>query len=808
MSESTPRAVFLSYAREDTDAARRIADALRGFGVEVWFDQNELRGGDQWDARIRGQIKTCALFIPVISATTLTREEAYFRLEWKLADDRSHLMAPGKPFIVPVVIDETPETGAAVPDSFARSQWTRLSGGEPSTAFIEQVKSLLGAGRRRPSLAPMETVRSTAPMRTRPPMTPLPPIAPKPAAPVAEAPPLRQKSRRRLWFWVVLVAVLVAAGTGAFLYLRGTGPAASPPVIARNPAAVTPAVPAAVVPAAPAAPASGDKSIAVLPFVNMSEDKDNNAFFADGIHEDLLTNLALIPELKVISRTSVMQYRGTTKTTRQIGGELGVAYVLEGSVRRAGNKVRVTGQLINTHTDEHVWAKSYDRDLTDIFAIQTALSQEIASALSAAISPETQKFIARRPTDNPAAYDLYLKARDTYNRSPISSTPALREQEALFKQAVQLDPNFAAAWGELARVHALFAFWGIDGSPARLVEADAAIAQAVRIAPDAPEVIGALGTYAYYAYRDYSRATAQYEKLAKLQPNNPTVYSSLGLIQRRQGRWAESLVSFRHAAELDPGNINTQRNVRQITELGRHWDEARAAHQRLITLLPDQLREQLDLADGEFAATGSWQVVDALLARLTPAQRDSPIGLYYRKQWAMFRGDYAEFKRIDRLQPALESEGPSVYAAVLAGLVYFAAGDKAAVRTRLAAPLAEWRARMEHEPGNPIALATVGQMEALVSHPKEAVRLVRKAMELVPESRDAVDGPSYGYYLAQVYAVIGEKDQALAELSHLLHVPLFYSVAQIRGDPAFAKLRGDPRFETLLADPKNNDPLF
>ena len=559
---------------------------------------------------------------------------------------------------------------------------------------------------------------------------------------------------------------------------------------------------------APAAPVASDKSIAVLPFENMSEDKDNNAFFADGIHEDLLTNLALIPELKVISRTSVMQYRGTTKTTRQIGGELGVAYVLEGSVRRAGTKVRVTGQLINTRTDEHVWAKSYDRDLTDIFAIQAALSQEIASALSAAISPQTQKFITRRPTDNPAAYDLYLKARDTANRSPISSVPALREQEALFKNAVQLDPNFAAAWGELSRVHALYVFWGIDGSPARLAEADAAIAQAVRIAPDTPEVIEALGTYAYYAYRDYARATEQYEKLAKLQPNNPIVYASLGLIERRQGRWAESLAHFRHAVELDPANIAAQRNMLQIASMGRHWDEVRAAHQRLIALLPDQLREQLDLADGEFVATGSWSAVDALLARLTPAQRESPVALFFRKNWAMSRGDLAEFKRLDQLLPSLDSEFPVVYSDITAAQMYLAAGDVATARARQAATLAEWQARLAGEPTNAIALSSVGQMQMILGHPEEALRLCRKAVELVPESRDAVDGPVYRYILADVYAMHGDSDQAIAELSHLLLAPMLNSVAQVRTDPVFAKLRDDPRFQALLADPKNNAPLF
>jgi TolB-like protein/Tfp pilus assembly protein PilF len=781
MANSAPHAsgsgaVFLSYSREDTEAAGRIAAALGSQGVEVWFDQSELRGGDAWDQKIRRQIKDCALFVPLISASTRERREGYFRLEWKLAVERTHLMAEGVPFLVPVVVDETPENAGMVPEPFLRVQWTRLPGALVTPQFIGQIKLLLNA--------PSPSV--TAPEAARP----------RPAQRDGAAAPGKRAPAIPGWMWGVLAAVLGGVVLGIFT-LRQPEPASAPKALSPVPSPQ------------PTAPAVDAKSIAVLPFENMSEDKDNNAFFADGIHEDLLTNLALIPELKVISRTSVMQYRGTTKTTRQIGAELGVAYVLEGSVRRAGNKVRVTGQLINTRTDEHVWARSYDRDLTDVFAIQAALSQEIAGALSAAISPQTQKFITRRPTENPAAYDMYLKARDVANRSPISSVPALREQEALFKNAVQLDPNFAAAWGELARVHALFVFWGIDGSPARLAEADAAIAQAVRIAPDSPEVIEALGTYAYYAYRDYARATEQYEKLAKLQPNNPSVYSSLGLIERRQGRWAESLAHFRRAVELDPANIAIQRNLLQIASMGRHWDEARAGHQRLIALMPDQLREQLDAADGEFIATGSLAAVDALLARLTPAQRESPIALFFRKNWAINRGDTAEFKRLDQLQPSLESEFPVVYSDLAAAQVYFAAGDLATARARQAASYTEWRARLASEPTNAIATATVGQMEAALGHAEEAVRLSRKAVELVPESRDAVDGPYYRYDLATVYAMNGDKDQAIAELSHVLLTPTTNnSVAQIRTDPAFAKLRGDPRFEALLNDPKNNAPLF
>ena len=764
-------AVFLSYAREDTDAAKRIAEALRSSGVEVWFDQSELRGGDTWDAKIRKQINDCALFLPIVSQHTQERGKGYFRLEWRLAVEQTHLMAEGMAFLAPVVIDDTPETGALVPPEFMRVQWTRLPGALPSPQFVEQVKRLLEVPKKQAVLKSEDRGQRS------------------------EASQVPKKAVIPGWAWGVAAAVIVAVVAGILL-LRPPPPPAAPKSVAETK------------PASPLAAAKvSDKSIAVLPFTNMSEDKDTG-FFADGVHEDLLTNLAVVAELKVISRTSVLQYRGTTKTMRQIGQELGVAYILEGSVRRAGSKVRVTGQLINTRNDEHVWAKSYDRDLTDIFAIQSAIAQEIATALSAAISPQTKKFLERRPTENSVAYDFYLKGRDSRNRSPTSSAPHLREEEELFKSAVQQDPNFAAAWGELAVVHALYAFWGIDGSPARLAEADAAIAQAVRLAPEAPDVIRLLGTYAYYAHRDYARATAQYEKLARLQPNDPTVFSSLSLILRRQGRWAESLNYIRRALELDPGNVSYIRNSLATLSYNRRWAELLAAQRRLVALLPEKLREQFDLAGAEFTATGSLQAADELLARLSPAERDSPVGIYNRKSWAAARDDYAEFKRLDQLQPIFEEAEWPALSAIGAATVYWAHGDTAALRSRLTPQLAELQGRVERESANAAAWSFLGAVEALLGHPDEALRHIRKAIELVPESRDAVDGPTYRYVLAEIYALTGDKDQAIAELTRLLRAPGNFSVAAFRADPSFAKLRDDPRFQALLNDPKNNAPLF
>ena len=770
---AAPRAVFVSYAREDTASALRIAEALRSHGVEVWFDQNELRGGDAWDQKIRQQISDCALFLPIISAHTQERSKGYFRLEWKLAVEQTHLMLEGVPFLAPVVVDDTSENGAAVPAEFMKVQWTRLPGALPSPQFVEQIKRLLEAPRKAAAAA-----RSAS----------APPTASPPAAAFPKG--------------VVAALSVAVLALGAYVALR--------PTAKEKPPAAEPAKTVAEMKAAPAPQKISDKSIAVLPLANMSKDEDTG-FFADGVHEDLLTNLALISELKVVSRTTMTQYRGTSKSMKQIGEELGVAYILEGSVRRSGNKVRVTGQLINARTDEHVWAKSYDRDLTDIFAIQASLSQEIASALQAAITPQAQKFIERRPTENPVAYDAFLKGRDIRNKSRTGQLGPLKQAEKQFQLAVNQDPKFAAAWGELATAHALYAFWNYDASLARLAQGDAAIATAQRLAPDSPDVLRQVGTYAYYAHRDYATATAQYEKVARLQPNDATIFNSLALILRRQGRWAESLANSRKALELDPGNISYHRACLSTLRQGRRWEEAMAEQRRLIALLPDDLAEQGVLPQLAFEATGSWQAFDELLTRLTPAQRESPRGLRLRKGLAAFvKVDPAEFKRLDALQPYFDSDGSEHYPqACNAAAVYAAAGDSAAMRARIADFPAELRTRLEHEPTNFKVMEYLASFEALLGHTDEAVRLTSRTLELVPETRDALDGPDVLYLAACVHAMVGDKDRALAELARVLRMPGADNAPHsMRGDPYLVALRGDPSFEALLNDPANNAPLF
>ena len=767
MAASSPtRGVFLSYAREDTEAARRIADALRGFGVEVWFDQSELRGGDAWDQKIKGQIRECALFVAIISANTQARGEGYFRREWKLAIERTHDMASGIPFLIPLVVDQTPESKALVPEEFMKVQWTRFADGIPTAQFVDRVKRLMEK-----PLAPADELP-----------------APRPMSGAATS----GKKGIPGWAWGVGAGVVIAAA--AFL---ATNHKAEP--------RVAPETTAETKPAAPAAEAKiSEKSIAVLPFANMSDEKDN-AFFTDGIQEDILTNLALVHEIRVVSRTSVEQYRETKKPMRQIAKELGVAYILEGSVRRAGNKVRVTGQLIHAETDEHVWAKAYDRDMTDIFAIQSELAQSIATELKAALSPEEKAMLDRQPTQNTAAYDLYLKARS------LDLTTELHKRQAVLEKAVALDPTFARAWGDLADEYAEDAFNQHEGMDELMAKAKEAIDKAVKLAPDDPEVIGSLGTYYYYGYRDYARANEQYQKIARLRPNDASVDNSLALILRRQGKWEESRRHSRRAGELDVANTRYLNNHIATLREARHYDELADGIRRMAALKPEHFEIPFELAMVAFDATGSTKEAEEFIAHLTPEQRASPEGMDVLIEWASATGNYPEQARLLRLKPFSKAAGLDLWKQdVVASFVILSAGDKAGALTRLGKVPAENAKRLEREPMNASLWAFQGLILLIQGRPAEAIQAGDKSVELMAKFSDAIDVPQYEAFNAKLLAYAGSNDRALSEFARLLRTPGAVSVLnvnELKRDTAM-KLHGDPRFDAILDDPANNAPLF
>ncbi len=551
MSDAS-KAVFLSYAREDTDAARRIADALRSQGLEVWFDQNELRGGDTWDAKIRQQINDCTLFLPIISQHTQERSKGYFRLEWKLAVEQTHLMAEGVAFLAPVVIDDTRESGAVVPAEFMRVQWTRLPGALPTPQFVGQVKRLLEgkpleAGRPRPATEKRGEV--AAPPK-------------KPAIPG--------------WTWGVLTAVVVGLGVVVSVSRK----AEPPPTIAPA-AAPVPKAPSLSPSLSLAPPQANAKSIAVLPFENRSEAKAD-AFFTDGIHDDLLTQIAHFKDLKTISRTSVMAYRNTTKNMRTIGQELGVATILEGGVQRSGNQVRINMQLIDARTDEHLWAETYTRELTaeNIFAIQSEIAAAIAKALSAVLSPEEQQQLEHRATASLAALEQYFAANALAHDL---NTGKLARAIPLYQEAIRLDPGFAPAYARLADVYLIQIYFSGLPQEIQIGQAEPLINRALQLDPRLSEAHVARG-YLLTTRGDFPGAKAAYERAIELKPNNDAAYLGLAylLFWHDDSLREQALALGRRAQELSPEDPNVNRSVAEfLTWLDRNG-EARVIVEKLI----------------------------------------------------------------------------------------------------------------------------------------------------------------------------------------------------------------------------------
>jgi tetratricopeptide (TPR) repeat protein len=481
-----------------------------------------------------------------------------------------------------------------------------------------------------------------------------------------------------------------------------------------------------------------------------------------------------------------------------------VAYILEGSVRRAGHTVRVTGQLIDARTDEHVWAKSYDRDLSDVFAIQSELAQAIATALQAALSPQEKTLIGRRPTDNPAAYDLYLKARQQWQ----SGAQALTATEPLLREAVQLDPKFAAAWADLAARQAFAYFNDQDHTAGRLAGAKQAIDEAVRLAPDDPEVIEGLGDYYYYAYRDYPRATEQYLRLAQLRPNDPVMYFSLALIYRRQGRWADALPNFRRAVELDPTNLNYGIQFIQLLTALRHYDEAEDLARHWVQAIPQEIEPAWYLSSVRFFARGSTAGLDEF-TRQSFAPPQAGWLDFFRKSNACLRGDFGEAIRLDRQHPYFDGFGePHWSQDVGAAFVLAVHGDTAEARARAEQAIPSMKAELEKQPASAGLWLGLSGAYTLLGDKAQALRAGQKAMELVPESADAVAGPIYSLNLASSLAYLGEKDRALAELARLLRTPYGENIYVAKYSPAWYPLHGDRRFEALVNDPANNAPLF
>ncbi len=542
-----------------------------------------------------------------------------------------------------------------------------------------------------------------------------------------------------------------------------------------------------------------EKSIAVLPFQSLSDEKEN-AYFADGIQDDILTNLSKIGELKVISRMSVMSYRGDgARNAREIGKALGVGTLLEGSVRRIGNRVRVNVQLIDANSDEHIWAEDYDRDLTDVFAIQTDLAQKIAAALQAKLTPDEKERLDRQPTQNPDAYLLFIRAHDYANRPDDLRDDFLKAEE-LFGQAIKLDPKFAAAFAGLSMAESwLYHFW--DRVPARREKARLNADESLRLEPNLPEGHLALGFSYYYGDRDYERALAEFEIAKRDLPNEAQAYLAIGAIQRRQGKWAESTANLEKAAALDPKNASMLVNLAWNYVALRNFEVADKTVDRAIAVAPQSFPATALKAYLAAAWKGDLSVVEKQSAPI-PEGLD-PSGLItWGRYWVLtlqrkFPEALAVVQKFPRETLITYTTAPAPKA-FLEGTIHFLEGDKARAQIEFEKARVVSEQLLRDGPEDPARHAQHGLILAALDRKDEAIAQGKRAVEMVPESQDAFDGPRFAGLLAEIYAWTGEFDEAFRLLDHLLAVPNGLTIQMLKLEPAWDPLRKDPRFQLLI----------
>ncbi|MFI4867132.1 MAG: TIR domain-containing protein [Steroidobacterales bacterium] len=570
------RAVFLSYASQDAEAARHICEALRSSGVEVWFDQSELRGGDAWDQKIRQQIRDCALFIPIISAHTTSRPEGYFRLEWGIADQRTQMIARNKAFIIPVCVDGTPESIPDLPESFLRVQWTRLAAGATPPSFCQRIATLLGGSGQ--LAAPQAATHPTPSQPTLHALPPGPVLAPGP----------RQAPTFNRWI-VAAAALLLAVGAVAlkpWRFLAARPAADATTEFGATTRAAAPGAAALLV--SEGAAAAPERSIAVLPFTDMSEKKDQE-YFSDGLSEELIDLLTKVPDLRVPARTSSFYFKGQHATIAEMAKALSVSHVLEGSVRKAGNTIRVTAQLIRADNGYHLWSQTYDRDLKDVFKVQDEIAgrvvEELKLTLPAAASANAER------TGNAAAHSQYLLGRKFFDQP----TPeGFKSAVDAFKSAIALDPGYTAAYARLALAEAHLA--DMTGDPSGLTRATAAAERAITLAPQAAD-----GYYARADLRstflwDWDGARADYSKALAIDPNNSdTIYGYSDLLGT-QGQLPEAMAQVDKAIRIDPlvATFYSLR-ARLLLDSG-DLAAARDAYQQLLRLNPAHPHANVDLA--------------------------------------------------------------------------------------------------------------------------------------------------------------------------------------------------------------------
>jgi serine/threonine protein kinase/tetratricopeptide (TPR) repeat protein len=546
--------------------------------------------------------------------------------------------------------------------------------------------------------------------------------------------------------------------------------------------------------------AAPEKSIAVLPFENLSSDS-NNVYFADGVQDEILTRLASLADLKVISRTSVMQYKsGVARDLRKIGQQLGVARVVEGTVQRAGNRVRVNAQLIDVSTNRGLWGQSYDRNVADVFAIQSEIATSIARQLQASLSPREKTSIEQAPTNDITAFELYARAKNLLVRNVNAN---LLEAADLLNQAVTRDPSFFNAYCLLASVHDQLYFYGHDHTPARLALAEAAIETAFRIHPDAGEAHLARAENLYRGYLDYGAALAELEVAAKSLPNSASVFELKGYIERRQGKQEEALHSFERASDLDPLNSHLLQQIALSYRLLHRFADEKSVLDRALAIDPNNLDNKLERATVDFYWKADphplHQMVDSIRATNPGATQDvAEYWLFY----ALAERDAAAARNAVLAagdNPALTDETMNFSRSFMEGVIARMTNDEAGARAAFTAARAEQQKTLLAPESYGPALCVLGLIDAGLGRKEEALRHGRRAVELLPVEKDALYGTGMLEYFAMIAAWVGDKDLACEQLAIAVRPPTPLNYGKLKLLPFWDPLRGDPRFEKIVA---------
>src|SRR5213080_4029129 len=545
-----------------------------------------------------------------------------------------------------------------------------------------------------------------------------------------------------------------------------------------------------------------EKSVAVLPFENLSNEKEN-AYFADGVQDEILTGLSRVADLKVISRTSVMQYKtGPKPNLREAAADLGVAHILEGTVQRYGHRVRVNAQLIDARTDSQLWAERYDRDVADVFAIESELAGKIVAQLQAKISPSEMAAIKRPSTTDLAAYDLYLRAQELFadTSDPIHAREKLPQAAQLLDEAVGRDPHFIQAWGLLSRVHGAAYFRGHDHTPARLGLANAAVQTALRVQPGAGEAHLALAIYYYNGFRDYGRARSELVIARRALPNSADVFRYTGMIDRREGHWDEATRNLEHALELDPRNFFTLQQLAYAYGWQHGYADEVRTYDRALAIMPGDPGSRINLALVSLDWRADIKPFQATLATFVAENPGLPLDLDALRPALCERPATAAIRALTNYpREGVVHNGVNNPRAYWDGVIARCQGDSAKAQAAFTAARREVEKTVERQPYFAAALSLLGMIDAGLERKEQAIQEGRRACELLPVSKDAIDGVDIAINLAQIYAWTGEKDRAIEQIAAVERAPNILSYGLLKLHPYWDPLRGDPRFEKIVA---------